>query len=90
MKIRKSDLRQIIREEAEKINESRVPKAYVKYLAVNKKLAELREKQVDILTKWKEAGKPKSGKIMDDLRAGSSNIKKLEKNIRQLEDRYNV
>jgi len=63
MKITKSELREIIREEIQALNEGvGVGKDYIKYLAVDKKLRELEAAQKELLNSWK-SGKDETRKI---------------------------
>jgi hypothetical protein len=73
-----------------KVNEaSRVPKMYVKYLAVQKKVNELEAAQKAMATKYfAEKELNKKAKMLQDLKKGTEQLASYRRNLAAIEDKY--
>jgi hypothetical protein len=73
-----------------KVNEaSRVPKMYVKYLAVQKKVNELEAAQKAMATKYfAEKELNKKAKMLQDLKKGTEQLASHRRNLAAIEDKY--
>lgn len=91
MKITKSQLKEIIREEIYKLNDARMPpgrigKDYIKFLAVDKKLKELEAAQKEMLNKWKsEKDETRKSQILQQMRDSTKRLQATRKNKSDLE-----
>jgi uncharacterized protein with von Willebrand factor type A (vWA) domain len=73
----------------ENINEAGVPKMYVKYLAVQKKVKELEEKQKAMGAKYfAEKDPKKKAKMMPDLKKGTNQLAAYRRNLADIEEKY--
>jgi hypothetical protein len=73
-----------------KVNEaSRVPKMYVKYMAVQKKVNELEAAQKAMATKYfAEKELNKKAKMLQDLKKGTEQLASYRRNLAAIEDKY--
>jgi len=73
-----------------KVNEaSRVPKMYVKYMAVQKKVNELEAAQKAMATKYfAEKELNKKEKMLQDLKKGTEQLASYRRNLAAIEDKY--
>ena len=90
MKITKSELREIIREEIQTLNEGvGVGKDYIKYLAVDKKLRELEAAQKELLNSWNsEKNETRKNQILQKMRDGTKRLQATRKNKSDLEHKF--
>jgi hypothetical protein len=73
----------------ESVNEAGVPKMYVKYLAVQKKIGELEQKQKEMAKSYfAEKEINKKDKMLQDLRNGTRQLTMYRKNLMNIEDKY--
>jgi hypothetical protein len=72
------------------VNEaSRVPKMYVKYMAVQKKVKELEEKQKAMAAKYfAEKELNKKAKMLQDLKKGTAQLASYRRNLADIEEKY--
>jgi hypothetical protein len=72
------------------VNEaSRVPKMYVKYMAVQKKVNELEAAQKAMATKYfAEKELNKKAKMLQDLKKGTEQLASYRRNLAAIEDKY--
>jgi hypothetical protein len=74
----------------ERITEAgRVPKMYVKYMAVQKKVNELEAKQKEMAAKYfAEKELNKKAKMLQDLKKGTEQLASYRRNLATIEDKY--
>ena len=74
----------------ESIKEARgLPKMYVKYMAVQKKVNELEAKQKEMATKYfAEKELNKKAKMLQDLKKGTEQLASYRRNLAAIEDKY--
>jgi hypothetical protein len=71
------------------IKEAGVPKMYVKYMAVQKKIKELEEKQKVMASKYfAEKELNKKNKMLQDLKKGTQQLASYRRNLASIEDKY--
>jgi len=71
------------------IKEAGVPKMYVKYMAVQKKVKELEEKQKAMAAKYfAEKELNKKNKMLQDLKKGTQQLASYRRNLASIEDKY--
>jgi len=71
------------------IKEVGVPKMYVKYMAVQKKVKELEEKQKAMAAKYfAEKELNKKNKMLQDLKKGTQQLASYRRNLASIEDKY--
>jgi hypothetical protein len=71
------------------IKEAGVPKMYVKYAAVQKKVRELEDKQKAMGAKYfAEKDPKKKEKMMPDLKKGTAQLAAYRRNLADIEDKY--
>jgi hypothetical protein len=71
------------------IKEASVPKMYVKYMAVQKKIKELEEKQKVMASKYfAEKELNKKNKMLQDLKKGTQQLASYRRNLASIEDKY--
>jgi len=71
------------------VNEAGVPKMYVKYMAVQKKVKELEDKQKAMGAKYfAEKDPKKKEKMMPDLKKGTAQLASYRRNLADIEDKY--
>ncbi len=75
---------------AKKIDEARgLPKMYVKYMAVQKKVNELEAKQKEMAAKYfAEKELNKKSKMLQDLKKGTEQLASYRRNLAAIEDKY--
>jgi len=72
-----------------KVEESMVPKMYVTYLAVEKKLRELEEAQKEMAKKYfAEKDAKKKADLLDKLKKGTKVLQYTRKNLSDIENKY--
>jgi hypothetical protein len=73
-----------------KVNEARgLPKMYVKYMAVQKKVNELEAKQKEMAAKYfAEKELNKKAKMLQDLKKGTEQLASYRRNLAAIEDKY--
>ncbi len=68
---------------------SKVPKMYVKYLAVQNKVRELEEKQKEMAAKYfKEKNYMKRDALLADLKKGTAQLASYRRNLADIEEKY--
>jgi hypothetical protein len=71
------------------VTEAGVPKMYVKYMAVQKKIKELEEKQKVMASKYfAEKELNKKNKMLQDLKKGTQQLASYRRNLASIEDKY--
>lgn len=71
------------------VKEAGVPKMYVKYMAVQKKIKELEEKQKVMASKYfAEKELNKKNKMLQDLKKGTQQLASYRRNLASIEDKY--
>jgi hypothetical protein len=90
MKITKSELREIIREEIQALKESksfgRIGNDYIKFLAVAKHVKELEDEQRKMLQMWKsEKDEKRKNQIHQKMRDGTKRLENKRVNLSSLE-----
>ena len=71
------------------VKEAGVPKMYVKYMAVQKKVKELEEKQKVMASKYfAEKELNKKNKMLQDLKKGTQQLASYRRNLASIEDKY--
>lgn len=90
MKLTKQQLKEIIREEIQNLNEAGgIGKDYIKYLAVDKKLKELEVSQKELLNKWKfEKDETRKNQILQQMKDGTKKLQATRKNKSDLEHNF--
>ena len=73
----------------EKIEEAGIPKMYIKYMAVQKKVKELEDKQKAMGAKYFAEKDPKrKASMMPDLKKGTAQLAAYRRNLADIEDKY--